>query len=267
MTKQIFLLTTLALATVTAVAQKRVLFVMSGANELKLKNDKTYSTGVFLSEFYLAYKDITLLGYEVDFATPNGIKPSIDSESLNKKYWGKRSDLIAEAENFVRDNENFSMPNTLEEALENIDRYSGMIVPGGQGLMTDLIHDKIIPQLLIGFANRNKAIGLICHAPALILTIPKDTNPFTGYRVNSVTALEEFFIETFVMKGKPTNRKIAKQLKKSGLIHKKGRPAGNFAIRDRELITSQNPYSNQAFMKLYLEALNEQEILLKSGSD
>src|SRR5690606_20152864 len=123
MTKTILLFTTLTLASVTTVAQKRVLFVMSAASELQLKNDKTYSTGVFLSEFYLAYKDITLLGYEVDFATPNGIKPSIDSESLNKKYWGKRSDLIAEAENFVRDNENFSMPNTLEEALENIDRY------------------------------------------------------------------------------------------------------------------------------------------------
>ncbi|PRD51962.1 type 1 glutamine amidotransferase domain-containing protein [Sphingobacterium gobiense] len=257
MTKQILLLTTLAMASVTAVAQKRVLFVMSGANELKLKDNKTYSTGVFLSEFYLAYKDITLLGYEVDFATPNGIKPSIDAESRNKKYWGKRSHLIAEAEDFVRNNENFSKPHTLEKVLENIDRYSGMIVPGGQGLMTDLIHDKIIPQLLIGFSNRNTVIGLICHAPALILTIPEETNPFVGYRVNSVTGLEEFFIETFVMKGKPMNRKIAKQLKKSGLIHKKGRPAGNFAIRDRELITSQNPYSNQAFIKLYIEALKE----------
>ena len=267
MTKTILLFTTLTLASVTTVAQKRVLFVMSAASELQLKNDKTYSTGVFLSEFYLAYKDITLLGYEVDFATPKGVKPSIDAESLHKKYWGKRSGLIPEAKEFVRDNKKFNAPHTLEEALENIDHYSGMIVPGGQGLMTDLIHDKLIPQLLISFSNRDKVIGLICHAPALILTIPKEKNPFTGYRVNSVTALEEFFIETFVMKGKPMNRKIAKQLKKSGLIHKKGRPAGNFAIRDRELITSQNPYSNQAFMKLYLEALNEQEILLKSGSD
>src|SRR5690606_26068407 len=165
MTKQIFLLTTLALASVTAVAQKRVLFVMSGANELKLKNDKIYSTGVFLSEFYLAYKDITLLGYEVDFATPKGVKPSIDAESLHKKYWGKRSDLIAEAEEFVRDNKKFNAPHTLEEALEHIERYSGMIVPGGQGLMTDLSHDKLIPQLLISFSNRDKVIGLIRRAP------------------------------------------------------------------------------------------------------
>ena len=67
-------------------SQKKVLFVMSAAKELQLKNGKTYTeTGVFLSEFYLAYREIIGLGYEVDFATPFGIKPSIDKESLNKK--------------------------------------------------------------------------------------------------------------------------------------------------------------------------------------
>jgi hypothetical protein len=55
---------------------------------------------------------------------------------------------------------------------------------------------------------------LICHAPALILSIPKEENPFIGYKVNSVTGLEELFIENFVMKGKPENRKISQQLKK-----------------------------------------------------
>ena len=40
-------------------SQKKVLFVMSAAKELQLKNGKTYTeTGVFLSEFYLAYKEI-----------------------------------------------------------------------------------------------------------------------------------------------------------------------------------------------------------------
>lgn len=260
MTKIFFLFTAFTFTYITTHAQKRLLFVMSAAKELPLKNGKTYKTGVFLSEFYPAYKALVKLGYEVDFATPDGIKSSIDAESLHKKYWGKKSSLIVEAEYFIRDNEKFNKPKTLENALENIDQYAGMIIPGGQGLMTDLINDKTIPQLLIAFSNSGKAIGLICHAPVLITTIPKDQNPFIGYRVNSVTGLEELFIETFVMKGKPINRKIAKQLKKFGLLHKKGRPAGSFAVRDRELITSQNPYSNEAFIKLYLQALKEYEL-------
>jgi hypothetical protein len=63
---------------------------------------------------------------------------------------------------------------------------------------------------------KQKAIGLICHAPALLVSIPKEENPFIGYQVNSVSGFEEFYIEKFVMKGKPQHRKIAKQLRKSG---------------------------------------------------
>lgn len=246
---------------ISAFAQKKVLFVMSSANELQLKSGKTYKeTGVFLSEFYLAYNDIIQAGYDVDFATPGGIKPSIDKESLDEKYWSGKDSLIPIAKSFVRDNEKFNNPSTLESILENINQYSGIVIPGGQGLMVDLFFDKNIPLILKEFASKGKAIGLICHAPALILTIPKNENPFIGYKVNSITGLEELFIENFVMKGKPTNRKIAKQLTKIGLKHKKGKPAGNYAIRYNELITSQNPFSNQAFIKLYLEALSEFEL-------
>jgi putative intracellular protease/amidase len=239
---------------------KKVIFIMSAAKELQLNNGKTYSeTGVFLSEFYLAYKEIVNLGYDVDFATPNGIVSSIDKESYNKKYWGKKDTLIGEAKEFVKQNQKFNKPLTLEKAMENINLYTGMVIPGGQGLMVDLFYDKNISNILKDFSQKGKPIGLICHAPALILSIPKKENPFVGYKVNSVTGLEEFFIENFVMKGKPQNRKIAKQLKKLGLKYEKGKPAGNFAVRDRELITSQNPYSNEAFNKLYLEALKEVE--------
>lgn len=241
--------------------QRKVLFIMSAAKELKLKNGKSYpETGVFLSEFYLAYKAIVNLGYEVDFATPAGIVSSIDKESYNKKYWGAKEAWIAEATEFVKQNSKFNKPLTLAQAIENIGDYSGMVIPGGQGLMVDLFYDPTIPKILKDFSQKGKPLGLICHAPALILSIPKEENPFVGYKVNSVTGLEEFFIENFVMKGKPKNRKIARQLKKLGLKYRKGRPAGNFAVRDRELITSQNPYSNEAFNKLYLEALKEFEL-------
>jgi putative intracellular protease/amidase len=256
-----FALILFLLSSLTIKAQnKKVLFIMSAAKELKLNNGKSYpETGVFLSEFYLAYKEIVKMGYEVDFATPNGIASSIDKESYNAKYWGKKDTLIVEATEFVKQNPKFNYPLTLENALENTDAYKGMVIPGGQGLMVDLFFDPTISKILKSFSQKGKAIGLICHAPALILSIPKPENPFIGYQVNSVTGLEEFFIENFVMKGKPKNRKIAKQLKKLGLKYKKGKPAGNFAVRDRELITSQNPYSNEAFNQLYLEALKELE--------
>ena len=144
------LLIALLIKSITVQAQtKKVLFVMSAAKELRLENGKIYpETGVFLSEFYLVYKDIVNLGYEIEFATPNGIMSSIEKESYDKKYWGKRDTLISEAGNFVRHDKKFDNSLTLEQAFENIHTYSGMVIPGGQGLMVDLFYDHNIPKIL-----------------------------------------------------------------------------------------------------------------------
>jgi putative intracellular protease/amidase len=123
--------------------------------------------------------------------------------------------------------------------------------------MVDLYYDPNTALLFKSFAKDQKAIGLICHAPALITTIPKEENPFVGYIVNSFTPVEEFYIEKFIMKGKPENRKIAKQLKNLGLNYENGPPGKGYAVRDRNLVTSQNPYSGTEFNLLFLTVLKE----------
>ncbi|WP_308990525.1 hypothetical protein QLS71_003470 [Mariniflexile litorale] len=65
------------------------------------------------------------------------------------------------------------------------------------------------------------------------------------------------FIENFIMKGKPENRKIAKKLRKLGLKYKSVFPKPNFSIKDRYLVTSQNPYSSDAFNALFMSVLLE----------
>jgi putative intracellular protease/amidase len=234
---------------------KRALFVMSAANEITLKNGKKHQTGVFLNEFYLAYKGISEAGYAIDFATPNGIKATIDNESLDDKYWKNQTSIKQEAIAFVESNQAFNQPIRLEDISKNQEQYAGLVVPGGQGLMVDLIENQSVKDLLKSFGKNQKAVGLICHAPALLTVIPKDENPFVGYKVNSVSGFEEFYIEKLVMKGKPQRRKIGKKLKQSGLKHTNAGPGKDFAVRDRNLVTSQNPFSNNSFTKYYLEAL------------
>jgi putative intracellular protease/amidase len=238
----------------------KVLFVLSEADTLLLKKGKKKrQTGVFLNEFYLAYKAIVDKGYAVDFATPTGKKATIDQESIDDDYWTGKLEMKTEAIDFWENNEAFSSPMPLAEAIEKQEEYIGLVIPGGQGLMVDLIYDDHTPVLLKTFAADKKAIGLICHAPALITTIPKNENPFVGYTVNSVTPFEEFYIENFIMKGKPKNRKIAKQLKRLGLKYDKGGPGKGFATRDRNLVSSQNPYSGDKFNELFLNLLEETE--------
>ncbi len=247
-------------ATALSAQQKSILFVMSAADTLELNQGKKLrQTGVFLNEFYLAYHAVTNAGYSVDFATPDGVVATIDNESLNDNYWKNNLTLKKEAIEFVEENSSYHHPLSLQEAFQQKEKYSGLVIPGGQGLMIDLIHDLYIPVLLKYFASEKKPTGLICHAPSLISTIPKDKNPYIGFKVNSVSPFEEFVIERFIMKGIPENRKIARQLRKMGIKYKQKLPKADFAVKDRNLVTSQNPYSSQSFNELYLEALTEYE--------
>ncbi|WP_312399149.1 DJ-1/PfpI family protein [Sphingobacterium sp.] len=231
---------------------------MSATNTLQLNDgEKLRQTGVFLNEFYLAYKSVTEAGYTVDFATPNGVVTTIDEESLNNKYWKENSIVKDEALAFIKTDSLFNNPKTLEQAIERKSDYIGLIIPGGQGLMIDLKDDLNIPILLKQFAKENKPTGLICHAPSLLLIIPKEENPYIGFKVNAVSPFEEFVIERFIMNGKPKNRKIAKNLRKLGLKYRSKLPKANYAVKDRNLVTSQNPFSGKAFNKLFLQALDE----------
>lgn len=252
------LLILLLLANLVSAQNNKILFVLSAADTLQLnKGTKLRQTGVFLNEFYRAYKSVTDAGYTVDIATPDGIVATIDEESINDKYWKNNLEVKNEAILFTKTNRVFNSPKTLEQAFERKSDYIGMVIPGGQGLMIDLKEDKNVALLLLYFAKENKPTGLICHAPSLILSIPKEENPYIGFKVNSVSPFEEFVIEHFIMKGKPDNRKIAKKLRKMGLNYKSKRPKANFAVKDRNLVTSQNPFSGDIFNKLFLEALAE----------
>ncbi len=255
---RILIIILVLLAKTVSAQNNKILFVMSAADTLQLNNgEKLRQTGVFLNEFYLAYKSVTEAGYTVDFATPNGIVATIDEESINDKYWKNNLEVKNEALIFTKTDSIFNSPKTLEKAIESKSDYIGLIIPGGQGLMVDLKNDINIPILLKYFAKENKPTGVICHAPSLILTIPKEENPYIGFKVNSVSPFEEFVIERFIMKGKPKNRKIAKRLKKLGLKYRRKLPKANYGVKDRNLVTSQNPFSGTAFNKLYLEALTE----------
>lgn len=234
-----------------------IVFVMSSAQQLTLQSGKIYRTGVFLSEFYPVYKALSDSGYHIDLATPNGLKPCIDKESLNVKYWGGDSLLLQEAIQFTNSDSSFLHPLPLSHLLKNTKQYKGLIIPGGQGLMTDLMYAPELKLLLLNFLKNQSVIGLICHAPALLLSFPETDNPFKGYKITSVSGFEEWYIEHFVLKGKPSIRKIGRLLNKHGLIYRHGKAGKSYAIRDRNLISSQNPFSNNAFLHHYFTALTQ----------
>jgi hypothetical protein len=56
--------------------------------------------------------------------------------------------MLQEAREFVCTNQKFNSPMTLENIIGNTSVYSGMVVPGGQGLMVDLIHNRQMAEII-----------------------------------------------------------------------------------------------------------------------
>jgi putative intracellular protease/amidase len=233
-----------------------VLFLMPAADTQRLANGRARPTGYFLNEFYEPYRAVRDAGYAVEFASPGGRRPPIDPESLKRRYWKAHPEQLAEARALVDTLSALRAPTPLEVARRESARYAGVIVPGGQGVMVDLLGDTSAHALLRDVGRVGRPVGLICHAPALLTRLGVDGNPFLGRRVTSVSRLEEWYIERVVMKGAARDRLIGRALAQRGYrYHRALRPARPYAVRDGNLVTSQNPFSGARFTALYLEAL------------
>lgn len=232
-----------------------VLFVLTSANEQVLANGKRRNTGYFLSEFYEPLAVLQQLGHEIHIATPDGEPPVVDPEGMEDAYWHDVS-VRDQALAFVKKDPRVAKPLSLDEALRRAGEWDGLVIPGGQGVMVDLYPNERVRQLIITLGEAQKAVGLICHSPALLAKLGEE-NPFAGRAVTAISPFEEFYIETFVMGGKAQTRKIGRSLRQAGLDYDSALPKANHAVRDCNLVTSQNPFSGDAFVEKFLPALHD----------
>lgn len=234
-----------------------VLMVLSAASEQKLANGSTRQTGVFLNEFYEPYRALIDAGYDVVVATPEGRAPAFDPEGMNPSYWKEHPEALAEAQALVTQLPQLHTPLNLSEVRARADDFQALLIPGGQGVMVDLLDDADLHGLLIDFGATDRPVGLVCHAPALLTRLPKQQSPFAGRRVTSVSGFEEWYIETFVMDARAQVRGIGDQLDDAGYRHETALPGRSRAVRDCNLVTSQNPFSGADFNVHFLAALSD----------
>ena len=235
-----------------------VLMVLSAAPRQTLADGSTRATGYFLNEFYEPYRTLVDAGHTVAIATPNGRPAALDPESLDPKYWRDHPEALAAAQQLVESLPNMRTPLALSDVLARAEDYQGIVVPGGQGVMVDLLDDPVVHALLLTFGTSDRPVGLICHAPAILTRLPPaSNNVFRGRRVAAVSGIEEWYIETFVMGAKARVRRIGRALDDGGYRHEASFPGRSGAVRDCNLVTSQNPFSGEAFGRLYLEALTD----------
>ncbi len=252
-----------------------VLVLLSSASHLELRDQARYPTGFFLNELTVPVSALIAAGYEPVLATPDG-KPA-------------RMDPASDQARFFRDEREYARMRALLERLlpqtralddvlaEGLSAYAGVFVPGGHAPMQDLARDPRVGRILREFHDSGRTTALICHGPAALLSASADPRgviaaleagdarkareaagdwPYAGYRMTAFSEAEEDAVESSGRLAARLRWDVEPALRALGAKVEVNR--ANFKsriVRDRELITGQNPASDGAFTEALLESL------------
>jgi putative intracellular protease/amidase len=226
----------------------KVLFMVSGATYLVLKDGTRYATGYWAEEFAIPYKAITDAGHEVVVATPGGTVPSVDMMSMRPSMAGGEQGAL-DLEAIIRSAEPLRRP--IELADVRLEDYDAVYLPGGHGPMQDMAFDADAGRLLTAALASGKPLAIVCHAPAAMLaTRIHGESPFKGYRVTGFTNDEEEGVGL----ASRTQWLLEDELKdKVGVEFSRGEMWKPYTLEDRNLLTGQNPDSAAVLAERLLE--------------
>jgi len=222
-----------------------ILMVLTSHDQL---GDTGKKTGFWLEEFAAPYYVFKDAGATVTLASPKGGQPPLDPSSdtpdegtdATKRF--KADDAAQKV-----------LANTETLSTVSADRFDAIFFPGGHGPLWDLAEDSDSKSLIEAFAADDRAIGAVCHAPA-VFKHPKgrDGKPLvSGKTVTGFTNTEEegagltkvlpFLVEDM--------------LKTNGANYRKGDDWASFVVTDGRLVTGQNPASSEEAARKLLALL------------
>jgi putative intracellular protease/amidase len=254
----------------------KVLIVLSSGSVLPLKDGKTFKTGYYLNELIVPAQRFAAAGYELVFATPKGNRPAVDQLSISPDYFGGSKAAVDDALKFQASLDGLGHPLTLHHvATGDLAQYEAVFVPGGPAPMIDLMADVDLGRILSYFHAHHKTTVLLCHAPIALLSAainPKAEQaalrtgdlaqahklaanwPYRGYRMTVFSNDEEDQAAKNVFHAEPQFLP-AQALQNAGGDVSTVTAWHPQAIKDRELITGQNPFSDSAMMDIVLPAM------------
>jgi putative intracellular protease/amidase len=260
----------------TTPENKNVLIVLSAENSLTLSDGKVIPTGFFLDEFAVPAQALAAAGYTLSIATPEGSAPHLDEASIDKSYFQNDSLKLLKALNFVNNLPGMKNPLKLSDvAGADMADYAAIFIPGGRAPMVDLMQNKDLGKILRYFHENKIPTALICHGPValnaaledpvsyrqamvqqdpdLIAKFGKDWI-YSGYQMTIFSNAEED--DALKAKHQKLQFYVADALSSSGAQLQKAQELwAPHVVRDRELITGQNPASDHAIADTLLKVL------------
>lgn len=233
-------------------SKKKILIVLSAAKNWTRADGTLYPTGYWAEEFVVMHEKFVAAGYDVDLATPGGVKPTADPKSLDPKVAAKAPEYAKYLAKIAND-----LNHPIALAKVNMADYGAVVVPGGHGPVEDLYKDKDMGRVLIDADRSNKIIGTVCHGQAALLSAYDENGQwiFKGRTLTSFSDEEE--IEFGTASNAPWL--LASRLRQCGANYKRGQKNwGEFIVRDRNMISGQNPASTAPMAEAVIEDLNKQ---------
>ncbi|MEY9862590.1 putative intracellular protease/amidase [Catenulispora sp. EB89] len=225
-----------------AAGRPRVLFIVSAAHQLTMKDATLRTTGFWAEELLVPYKAFTEAGFDVKFTTPAGLVPQPDPRSLNAQD-GAELDHLPD----------LRTPLVLDDV--ELDGYEAVYVPGGHAPMEDLATDEVSGRLLTEALAAGIPVGTVCHGAAALLAARRDdgTPTIAGYRLTGFTDEEER------QGGLADNMRylLEDELVERGADFVEGPAYQPHTETDRNLHTGQNPQSSAQIAADMLEALGK----------
>ena len=254
------------------VAQGKILVILSSENQLKLADGKFIPTGFFLNELGVPAQRLVEAGYELVLANPTGNALTMDNSSDDVIYFAKDKAFHEQIKTFVFRLPDVQSPKTFRAILQGgLDTYAGLFVPGGHAPMGDLTQNLELGQILRHFHKESKPTAMICHGPAAALSAQVDPSAFLcdlmgsretkaqdwiyrGYKMTAFSNVEERLAELKFSANLRFHLETA--LKRAGAeMHTAAIPWQSKVVQDRELLTGQNPFSDQQFTGDFLAML------------
>jgi putative intracellular protease/amidase len=145
----------------------KILFLITAADHWTLADGHRQPAGFWAEEALGPYAVFKEAGHEIAAATPGGVPPTADALSLTPEFNGgeEGAERMRAA---LREATELASPMRIEDV--RVDDYDAVFVPGGWGPMEDLSDNAETGRLLTEWLASGKAVSLVCHGPAALLS-------------------------------------------------------------------------------------------------
>lgn len=235
-------------------AQPEILFLLSAATVLRLRDGTEIPSGFWAEEFVVPWEILQRTGWSLGIATPSGQLPQVDPQSLYPENLGDDLQKVQRLRQQLTHIEALQQPLNLRDLLQtDLSTLRGVFIPGGNGPLMDLPHSVEVAQLLRHCRNTQVALATLCHgSAALLATDLRDAPaPYTGQQITCFSAREE--AATALAGNWPYTLEL--ELKKAGFRVRVGEPWHRCVVSDERILSGQNPASAPALTQAFIQRI------------